>query len=172
MRKPILLMSLMIASSFFLKTLAKADSYIVNETKINEVEINIGEKIFMEHADKCLALIEHAAQKKSIKGVAIIAFIPGDITSSWISKMKVVGSLTNSKANLLAIANSKAAEMADTYIDSGSGIRELKAGELGYKGGLIRKVDSGYILAVFSGGSSEDDIEVSKEGLDWLIKYY
>ena len=44
--------------------------------------------------------------------------------------------------------------------------------EFGYKGGLIKKVNSGYILAVFSGGSSEQDAEVSKEGLDWLNKYY
>ena len=172
MRKTILLISLVITSSIYLKTQAQTDSSRVNEIKTNKVDINIGEKIFIEHADKCLALIEHAAQKKSIKGVAIMAFIPGDSTKSWISKMKVVGMLTNVQANFLAIANSKAAEMADTYKDSGSGIREAKGGEFGYKGGLIKKVNSGYILAVFSGGSSEQDAEVSKEGLDWLNKYY
>jgi hypothetical protein len=131
-----------------------------------------GEKAFIEQADKSLALIEQAAQKISIKGVAIIAFIPGDVTDSWTSKMKVVGHLTNDKANLLGIASTKAAEMADTHQDSGSGIREIYSGELGYRGGLIKKVKAGYILAVFSGGSSEQDLEVAKVGLDWLFKYY
>lgn len=86
--------------------------------------------------------------------------------------MKVVGHLTRDKANLLGIASTKAAEMADTHQDSGSGLREIYSGELGYKGGLIKKVSSGYILAVFSGGSSKQDMEVAKIGLDWLSKYY
>jgi hypothetical protein len=140
--------------------------------KTMEEKIIVGEKIFIEHADKCLALIEHAAQKISIKGVAVIAFIPGDVTKSWISKMKVVGALTNGTANFLAIANSKAAEMADTYQDSGSGLREPMLGEFGYQGGIGKKVDSGYILSVFSGGSGEQDVEVANEGLAWLYKYY
>jgi len=131
-----------------------------------------GEKIFFNQADQCLSLIEAAAQKISIKGVAIVAFIPGEVTETWISKMKVVGNLTSGKANLLGIANTKASEMADTHLDSGSKIREIYNGELGYQGGLIKKVKSGYILAVFSGGSGEQDLEVAKIGLDWLSKYY
>jgi len=131
-----------------------------------------GEKIFITQSDQCLALIEQAAQKIAIKGVAVVAFIPGDVTETWISKMKVVGNLTSGKANLLGIANTKASEMADTHLDSGSKIREVYNGELGYKGGLIRKVKSGYILAVFSGGSGEQDLEVAKTGLDWLAKFY
>ena len=145
---------------------------ITNEIKTMKEEIKIGEKIFIEHADKCLTLIEQAAQKISIKGVAVIAFIPGDVTKSWISKMKVVGALTDGMANFLAIANSKAAEMADTYKNSGSGLREPMLGEFGYQGGIVKKVNSGYILAVFSGGSGEQDAEVANEGLDWLYKYY
>ncbi|MFA5330408.1 MAG: hypothetical protein WC384_21630 [Prolixibacteraceae bacterium] len=131
-----------------------------------------GEKTFMKQADHSLELIKVAAEKINIKGVAILAFIPGDKTESWVSKMKVVGYLTNNKANLLAIASTKAAEMADTHLDSGSGVREIYSGELGYKGGLIKKVNGGYLLSVFSGGKSEQDLEVAKIGLDWLIKFY
>ena len=116
--------------------------------------------------------MEKSAQNMSIKGVAIVAFIPGDATMSWISKMKVVGTLTNEKANFLGIASSKASEMADTHLDSGSGVRGIKSGENGYKGGIIRKVNSGYLIAAFSGGSGQQDVEVAKAGLDWLIKYY
>ena len=86
--------------------------------------------------------------------------------------MKVVGNLTSGKSNLLGIAYTKASEMADTHRDSGSKIREIYSGELGYQGGLIKKVNSGYLLAVFSGGSGEQDLEVAKIGLDWLAKYY
>jgi len=131
-----------------------------------------GEKTFIAQADKSLSLIADAARKISIKGVAIVAFIPGDTTKTWISKMKVVGHLTDNKNNLLGIASAKAAEMADTHLDSGSKIREIYSGELGYQGGLIKKVKSGYILAVFSGGSGEQDMEAAKIGLDWLLKYY
>ena len=70
-----------------------------------------GETIFIEHVDKCLDIMEQEAQKISITGVAVIAFIPGDRTMSWISKMKVVGVLATDKDNFLGIANAKASEM-------------------------------------------------------------
>lgn len=164
MKKLLLFLMFVIPSVLFLSFQAQA--------KITQSEKKSGEKIFFKRADQCLALIEQAAQKSSIKGVAIVAYIPGDVTTSWISKMKVVGHLTDNKNNLLGIASTKAAEMADTHLDSGSGIREIYSGELGYKGGLIKKVKSGYILSVFSGGKSEEDLEVAKIGLDWLLKYY
>jgi len=80
--------------------------------------------------------------------------------------------MTNEKDNMLGIAYSKASEMADTHQNSGSGLRAVYRGELGYQGGLIQKVNSGYILAVFSGGASEQDLVVAKIGLDWLCKLY
>ena len=142
------------------------------QTKVQEKSTKSAENIFVQQADECLTLIEQAAQKISIQGVAVIAFIPGDVSVTWISKMKVVGNLTSGKANLLGIAYTKASEMADTHRDSGSGVREIYSGELGYQGGLIKKVNSGYILAVFSGGSGEQDLEVAKIGLDWLAEYF
>jgi hypothetical protein len=162
MKKILLILAMVAVSGFHMTTQAKS----------KQVSKNSGEKIFFRQADQSLALIEQAAQKLSIKGVAIIAFIPGHVTESWTSKMNVVGNLTTESANLLGIASTKASEMADTHLDSGSGVRKILSGELGYKGGLIKKVNSGYILAVFSGGSSEQDLEVAKIGLDWLIKYY
>lgn len=132
-----------------------------------------GEDIFIRQADKSLDLIDQAAQKIAIKGVAIVAFIPeGEPSTSWISKMRVVGHLADGKNNLLGIAYTKASEMADTHLDSGSGVRPVYSGELGYKGGLIKKVNSGYILAVFSGGNSDQDLEVAKIGLEWLGQYF
>lgn len=131
-----------------------------------------GEKILIEQGDKCLAEMEKAARGMSVKGVALIAFIPGDTALTWTSKMQVVAALKNASANYLAIAYSKAAEMADTYRDSGSGSREILHGEFGYMGGAIKKVDSGYILAVFSGASGEQDLEIARAGLELLSGYY
>ena len=73
--------------------------------------------------------MKQAAHKMSVKGVAVLAFIPGDVSESWVSKMAAVGALHNGSANYLAIAYAKAAEMADTFKDSGGGAREPMVGE-------------------------------------------
>ena len=159
MRKVFLLITMAFTSGIYHNLNAQTDTVM-------------GEKIFIEHADKCIGVIEEAAKKMSVKGVAVIAFIPGEVTKSWISKMNVVGALSNGSANYLAIAYSKASEMADTYKNSGSSAREPMLGEFGYQGGIVRKVNSGYILAVFSGASGEQDTELANEGLDWLYTYY
>ncbi len=129
-------------------------------------------KTFLEHSDECLDRMVNAANEMSVKGACVIAFIPGDVSVSWISKMKIAGALQNGSANFLGIAYTKAAEMADTFKDSGSGVREPLHGEFGYQGGAIMKIGSGYILAVFSGASGEQDFEIAKTGLDCLSKYY
>ena len=142
------------------------------QAKINKEVMKNGEQIFIEHADECLAIIEKAAQKLAITGAAMIAFIPGDVSESWISKMKVIGRLANDDANFLAIAYAKASVMAVTHIDSGNGERKDITGEFGWQGGVIIKVDSGYIVGAFSGGTGQQDADVAKEGLNWLSKYY
>jgi hypothetical protein len=162
--------------SFLLLTIGISAQTQINSEKANANHVakssKKSEKIFFRHADQCLQQIEVAARKISIKGVAIIAFIPGDTTKTWISKMKVVDNLTSGKSNLLGIAYTKASEMADTHLNSGSKSREIYSGELGYQGGLIKKVRSGYLLAVFSGGSGEQDIQVANVGLEWISKFY
>jgi len=131
-----------------------------------------GEKIFLNHADGALAAIEQGAVKLNIKGVALVIYVPGDSVRSWVSKMKVVGLMKKGSSNLLGVASTKAAEMADTYQDSGSGIRPPLRGEYGYKGGVIRKVSSGYVMAVFSGGSPDQDKEAATSGAEQLAKYF
>ena len=75
-------------------------------------------------------------------------------------------------ANVLAIVYAKAAEMADILKDSGSGVRPSKKGENGWKGGVIRKVPGGYILAAFSGSKSEDDVAISQIGVEVLSRSF
>jgi hypothetical protein len=114
------------------------------------------------------------AEELKIKGAAVVAYIEGDTTKSWSSKMVVVGAMKdaptekNHGANLLAIAYSKAAEMAETLKDSGSAGRPPMTGETGWQGGLIKKGKTGYLIAAFSGGPSESDLKVSQAGLDVL----
>jgi hypothetical protein len=105
---------------------------------------------------------------------AAVAYIEGDTTRSWSSKMVVVGAMKDAptekdhRANLLAIAYSKAAEMAETLKDSGSAGRPPMTSETGWQGGLIKKGKTGYLIAAFSGGPSESDLKVSQVGLEVL----
>lgn len=127
------------------------------------------EKTFITHADEALALMKQEALAMDIKGVGLICYIPGNETQSWISKMIVVKTTGSPRQNFIAVAHSKAAEMAETLTNSGSKVREPKAGEFGYIGGVIKKIDSGYLLATFSGATGEQDLEVSTKVLDWLV---
>jgi hypothetical protein len=126
-------------------------------------------------ADTALAAMTRRAEELRITGVAVVAFIEGDTARSWSSKMVVVGTLTNPPTaanrgnNLLAIAYTKAAEMAETLKDSGRAGRPPMTGETGWEGGLIRKTANGYALAAFSGGPSASDLKVSQAGLDVLL---
>jgi len=131
-------------------------------------------KVFNDLADKALLAMKQRAEELKIKGVAVVAYVPGEETTSWSSKMMVVGHLktdsstNNAGQNLLAIAYSKASEMADTFKPSGSGVRKPMKGEFGYQGGWIAEGKTGHIIAAFSGGRSEEDVQVSKAGVEAL----
>ena len=131
-------------------------------------------RVFDEVADSALASMTKRAQELKIHGAAVVAFIEGDVTQSWSSKMVIVGSMKDAPTakshgnNLLAIAYAKAAEMAETFKDSGHAGRPPMTGETGWQGGLIKKGKTGYLIAAFSGGPSESDLKVSQAGLEVL----
>ena len=126
---------------------------------------------FVAKSSKALRAMEEKARELHVGGAAVIAFFEGAELRSWTSRMSVVGrykdapSAGNAGANLLAIAYAKAAEMADTLKNSGHAGRPALTGELGWPGGVIRAWNGGYLVAAFSGGKSEDDVEVSTAGL-------
>jgi len=131
------------------------------------------EKVFNDLADKALLAMKQRAEELKIKGAAVVAYVPGNDVTSWSSKMLVVGHFKTSSSstndpgsNLLAIAYSKAAEMADTLKPSGTTGRTPMKGEFGWQGGWIVQGKTGHIIAAFSGGKSEDDVKVSKTGLE------
>jgi hypothetical protein len=133
-------------------------------------------KIFDEVADSAFMAMTKRAEELKIKGAAVVVYIEGDTTTSWSSKMVVVGSMKDAPTeksrgnNLLAIAYSKAAEMAETLKDSGKAGRPPMTGETGWQGGLIKKGKAGYLIAAFSGGPSESDLKVSQAGLEVLAE--
>ena len=122
-------------------------------------------------ADTALTAMRARADELKVTGVAIVAYYEGDTIQSWSSKMVVVGSYrkepsaTDKGSNLLAIVYAKAAEMADTHKDSGSKVRDVMTGELGWQGGVIARGKKGYLIAAFSGGKDPDDVQVSRAGL-------
>jgi uncharacterized protein GlcG (DUF336 family) len=124
---------------------------------------------------QALEVMKKKAAELNIAGVAVVSYAEGETIQGWTSKMAVVGRLTDPKAsehgnNLLGIAYAKSAEMAETLQDSGTAKRPPMTGEFGWQGGVILKAKSGYIVVAFSGGKSEDDVQVSKAGLEVLKK--
>ena len=114
--------------------------------------------------------MKQRAAELNIQGVAVVSFAPGDTIQAWSSQMAVVGHMTDHTNgdkgnNLLGIAYAKASEMANTLKDSGTSGRPPMTGEFGWQGGVMARVANGYIIVAFSGGKSEDDVEVSKAGL-------
>ena len=113
---------------------------------------------------------KRAAELKTT-GVAVVSFAPGDSVQGWDSKMAVVGrmkdvpSATEKGNNLIGIAYAKSAEMADTLKDSGNAGRPPMTGEFGWQGGVTATTKAGIVIVAFSGGKSEDDVEVSRAGL-------
>lgn len=141
------------------------------QTGTNAPRSAIESKSFDMTADAALAAMKDQAQKMGVGGVAVVAYFAGDTIQSWSSKMIVVGkykddpTATDKGSNLLGIVYAKAAEMADTHQDSGSGIRPPMTGEYGWKGGVIARGKAGYWIAAFSGGKSDDDVKISQQGL-------
>lgn len=170
MKKTFLIASLALVFSTHLE--ARTPEITLDPLNKGTINVQKGEKTFLKHVDRSLVLMEQAADKMGIKGVAVMIFIPGEETVSGVSKMKVVGSMTRKTINFLAVANSKIAEMADTHLDSGSKVREPLTGETGWRGGLIKKVDSGYIMAAFSGGTEDEDIVVAQAGIENMLKRF
>ena len=125
-------------------------------------------------ANSALAAMKKRADELGIGGVAVVAYFPGDKIQYWSSKMLVIGRMrdepsdTSKGANLIGIAYAKAVEMADTLKDSGSQVRPPMTGEFGWQGGVIVRGKNGYLIAAFSGGKSEDDGKVSRDGVEEL----
>jgi hypothetical protein len=162
-----------LALALLLLSLLSAASLVANAQKQESPVVHLA-PAFDEVANAALLAMRQRAGELGIGGVAVVAYFEGDSIQSWSSKMLVVGrmkddpSSTSKGSNLLAIAYSKAAEMANTLKDSGSQVRPPMTGEVGWTGGVIVRGKTGYVIAAFSGGKSEDDVKVSQAGVEVL----
>lgn len=131
---------------------------------------------FETAAETALRAMRQRAEELTLKGVAVVAACAGERPAAWASRMTVVGtwrrdpSENHPGTNFIAAAYSKLAEMADTLQDSGSGARPPLKAEFGWRGGLIRRGRTGYLLAAFSGGPADDDLKVAAAGMDLLLQ--
>lgn len=131
---------------------------------------------FEAFSGEALAAMGKRAQELGIGGVAVVAYFDGEKIHSWSSRMAVFGRMRDDPtaadkgANLIGIAYAKAAEMADTLKDSGNAGRPPMTGEFGWTGGVIARGKNGYIIAAFSGGKSDQDVQISHAGVDALKK--
>jgi hypothetical protein len=139
-------------------------------------DVRVTSASFDVSAGAALQVMKVRAEELKIGGAAVLAYFDGDKIESWSSKMLVVERMKDEQtpsdkgSNLLAIAYAKAAEMADTLKDSGSKVRPPMTGEFGWEGGVIVRVKTGYIIAAFSGGKSEDDVATSRAGAAKIVE--
>jgi hypothetical protein len=128
-------------------------------------------KKFDALATRALAAMRQRAADLNVGGVAVVSYAPGPAITGWTSRMAVVGRMTDPPTatshgnNLLGIAYAKSAEMAETLKDSGNAGRPPMTGEFGWQGGVVAHGKTGTIIVAFSGGKSEDDVQVSRAGL-------
>lgn len=113
------------------------------------------------------------ARSMNMQGVAVASVLPKDSEVDWIGEMKVVNTPYNAEGgdkgwNLVAIAWSKAGEVIASGADSGDPDRKCMTGELNYTGGAYGESENYKFAFAFSGGLSEDDLEVAKFGISYL----
>ena len=118
-----------------------------------------------------LTAMKSKATELKVQGVAVASFAPGETVDEWTSKMAVVGRMTDPAAtdgrgnNMLGIAYDKSAEMARTHVNSGTAPGKPMVAEFYWQGGAIEKVKGGWLILAFSGGTGEQDFQVSQAGL-------
>lgn len=168
--KPILLLTLLLSCSLFGCKQAPAsdsnpDTEITNNQNKTDMKLR---QALVETLDKMAA----KAREMNMKGVAVASILEKESQVDWIGEMKVVDTpynLEDGKGwNLVAIAWSKAGEVIASEADSGNPERKSLMGELNFTGGAYGESANYKYAFAFSGGLSEDDLEVAKYGIDVL----
>ncbi len=141
-----------------------------NATKTNEnmTNVELREKIVMALDDMKAKAIE-----MGIEGVATASVLNKGETVDWIGEMRVVGTPLDTKGgyNLVAVAWSKCGEVIATGADSGNPNHKTMTGELGYAGGAYDEYEGCKMAFAFSGATSEEDLVVSKYGIERMKGY-
>lgn len=117
--------------------------------------------------------VKAKAVEMGIQGVATASVLNKGGEEDWIGEMKIVGTPFNLEAglNLIAIAWSKCGEVIATGADSGDPYHKKMMGELGFVGGAYDEFEGCKLAFAFSGATSEEDLVVSKYGIEKMKGY-
>jgi hypothetical protein len=125
--------------------------------------------------------MEEKAAELTVQGVAAFMIIPDDEESGqeWYPFLRIIGRFHrgpdsdraegDSGANYAAIAFTKIAEMVRTGRNSGESGAWTPKGEFGYRGGITwtrTDTEGARFFLAFSGGSEDEDVEISIIGKD------
>ena len=146
------------------------------EGKVLDLQMNNNDNEMEEVRNaivKALDAMAVKAREKNMQGVAVASVLPKTSEVDWQGEMKVVDTPYNPDGgdkgwNLVAIAWSKAGEVIASGADSGDPDRKCMTGELNYTGGAYGESENYKFAFAFSGGLSEDDLEVAKFGISYL----
>ena len=120
--------------------------------------------IDMKNIADILDRMSAKARDMNLTGVSVAGIF--DQSRTLLSQSRDCGKLFNGKWNYLAVAFSKISEMCETLGDSGSPLRKDIQGEFGYEGGTIKQVGDKFYVSAFSGARGEEDLVISKYGLE------
>lgn len=132
--------------------------------------------LYQMHA---LEIMEQTAHKLYLqRGVAVI-FVKKDHEQFPALRIKVIQTCErlpdphnrgpeDSGSNYFGIAMEKVAFMLSTSADSGMRVRHLRKGESPHRGGLAFRYSDLYIYIAFSGGSEDQDVEISEAAARFL----
>ena len=121
-----------------------------------------------ELLQQILERMRSKALEMNLQGVAVAAQYgtDGNQNKQLVSQAVDCGKMTAHQWNFLAVAYSKVSEMCDTLQDSGSKVRPAYHGEFGFVGGAIVPAKEGHYIAAFSGAKGEEDLAISRYGLE------
>ena len=151
--------------------LSVAPNAMAQSATVHHAGKPVSTKKFDALAARAIEAMRARAGQLNVTGVAVVSYASGATVEGWLSKMAVIGRMKDAPTaaskgnNLIGIAYAKSAEMADTLQNSGTASRPPMTGEFGWQGGVIGQGKTGHIIVAFSGGKSEDDVEVSRAGL-------
>jgi len=123
--------------------------------------------------EQALNTMQAHAETIGVRGAAVTGYLKDKNSIDWTVDMRLIGAMktvnTEGKGyNFAGVVFQKASETMDTHQDSGSKVRPLLNGECGWAGSLISPVGDGFVLAAFSGGTSDQDVEIAGKGLQAL----
>lgn len=120
-----------------------------------------------------LDIMQRHAEALGVHGAAVAAYLEDRETLDWQVDLRIVEVMKVINAdgkgyNFVGVVFQKACEAMDTHQNSGSKVRPTLAGECGWAGSLTEEVGKGYVLTAFSGGTSDQDVEIAAQGLAYL----